>query len=178
MASAFRTVEVETLGEKHVGRFRLEGDTITTYYRGGARAAPLGGSSPDVIAKSLLLELVEEWRRILAERERLGRCSFDDWLAMDDDQRIAAQRTWNPYIGHNIHVPREAGRRLLAESPLPIVRVHVGIYHGGEYILNPELGPRHMRNAPAWLSQTFLGFRVGYCEHNPRIEWPADDDDD
>jgi hypothetical protein len=178
MTSEFREVEVEILGEKHAGRYRVDTDTIVAYYRGGARAAPAGGSSCEVVAKVLLLELAEDWRRILAERENLGRCSFDEWLALDDHQRFAAQRTWNPYIGHNRHIPREAGRRLLAESPLPIVRVRVGIYHGGEYILNPELWPKDMQGAPPWLSQTFLGFRAGYCEHNPKIEWPADDEDD
>jgi len=102
--------------------------------------------------------------------------TYDQWLALGPTERDAILRTWNPYAGENIHIPREAGRRYMQRSSLPIVAVHVGIYHGGEYILNPELWPKDRHKAPPWFSEEFEGFRIGFCEHDPRVKWEEGDE--
>lgn len=101
--------------------------------------------------------------------------TYDQWLAFSLQRRDELHCTWNVYQGENIHIPREAGRRLQRASTIPIVRVRVGIWHGGSYILNPEVASDHLDEAPPWLDQIFDGFRVGYIKHDPRV--PDEDDD-
>ena len=103
--------------------------------------------------------------------------TYEEWLALSPEERERAHCSWNPYSGENRHIPREAARRLKESSGLPIVAVRVGIYHGGEYILNPELWPKDFHLAPPWFAEEFDGFRLGYCEHNPSIQWEEEGPD-
>jgi hypothetical protein len=63
--------------------------------------------------------------------------TYERWLTLTAEEREPVVRTWNPYAGQNIQIPKEAGRRFMQRFALPIVNVRVGIYHMGEYILNP-----------------------------------------
>lgn len=88
--------------------------------------------------------------------------TYDEWLKLDADARWAELRTWNPYQGENIHVPEEAARRAAARSVLAVKRTSVGIYHGGEYILQLFVPESDLQNAPPFLETEFGGFRVAY----------------
>lgn len=103
------------------------------------------------------------------------RFTYDQWMTLTAEEREAVLRTWNPYAGENIHIPEEAGRRFMQSCTLPIVAVRVGIYHMGEYILNPTLQPKDFHLAPEWFSEEFEGFRVGFCEHSPDVQWEDED---
>ena len=63
----------------------------------------------------------------------------------------------------------------MEKSRLPIVKVRVGVFHMGEYILNPDLWPKGFHLAPDWFAEEFDGFRIGFCEHDPSIRWEDDD---
>jgi hypothetical protein len=113
------------------------------------------------------LHALQRWACEMTEKQ----FSYQEWLALNPAEREAVRRTWNVYSGENIHIPREAGRRLKERSPLPIQEIRIGIYHGGVYVLNPQLWAKDLKDAPPWLQQEFDGFPVGYCEHDPTTRW-------
>ena len=51
-------VDVEHQGRTHYGRFVVDGKIIRVIYEGQQKSAQLGGSSPDLLARIMLLELV------------------------------------------------------------------------------------------------------------------------
>jgi hypothetical protein len=93
--------------------------------------------------------------------------TYDEWLALSPDQQDKVRRTWNPYQHENIHIPREASRRFLAQCDLPCAGVDVGVYHGGIYIICAKIKLTKMSEAEIkalgnWRKQPFDGFPVMY----------------
>ena len=93
--------------------------------------------------------------------------TYPEWLALNSAERREVLATWNPYQHDNIHIPREAARRLRENCAYPCATIDVGVYHMGEYILSARLVTDQMTEAeiaavPEWLSSDFDGFRIGY----------------
>jgi hypothetical protein len=135
-------------------------------------SAPLDRCRPEVVAYALLLRLVREELKTAAGDALPAMhdtIDYDDWLVLTTRERHLVSRDWISNFGENIHLPKEAGRRFMQTSTLPIVKVRVGIYHLGIYILNPELWPKDFDRPPPWFGVEFDGFMVGFCRHDPKI---------
>lgn len=93
--------------------------------------------------------------------------TYSQWLSLSATERREELATWNPYQHDNVHIPREAARRLREKCTYPYAAVDVGVYHLGEYILSARLVTDQMTEeeiavVPEWLSTDFDGFRIGY----------------
>src|SRR5437867_345375 len=86
--------------------------------------------------------------------------TYDDWLALSDDQREAVRTNWNAYEREGVGFPYVAAGRLAIESETPVLDLRVGIYHGGEYVLHAYVANTAIPKLPKMLAQTFEGFRV------------------
>lgn len=96
--------------------------------------------------------------------------TYDQWLALTPEQRDWERATWNSNAGESIHIPEEALNRLRATSSLRIVGGTVGVFHMGEYILNPALAPEDVSKAPPFLTTEFDGFRVGFVAYDSQMD--------
>ena len=68
-------------------------------------------------------------------------------------------------------VPLIAGARLASSCEFPVSDAQVGIYHGGEYVLNITVSDEDHDKCPRALEQSFEGFRVIYLadDYLPRL---------
>jgi hypothetical protein len=171
-------IEVNVDGVRYAGTFVSTGDTVNVRGADGpSKSESIGQCRPEVVARALLLELVREHLKKVTKSPcppMLNTISYDTWLALTPSERVRVARDWISNLGENIHIPKEAGRRLRQSSPLPIVLVRVGIFHMGEYVLNPELRRADLVRAPAPMKEVFDGFFVQFTEHNPRLPWSPD----
>ena len=55
-------VSVEVAATKHQGTYVIDGKTITVWFHGRSKSTQLGGSTPEVLARLMLAELVREDR--------------------------------------------------------------------------------------------------------------------
>jgi hypothetical protein len=55
-------VSVEVAGTRHQGTYVIDGKTITVWFHGRSKTTQLGGSTPEVLARLILAELVRENR--------------------------------------------------------------------------------------------------------------------
>ena len=69
---------------------------------------------------------------------KLEEITFDQWIAMSEDEQARLESTWNPYAEGYWHGLRaEAQARFEKEfgTHAHVVEVHGGIYHGGMLII-------------------------------------------
>ena len=59
MSKIEQNIEVEISGVKYEGSYVVEGGVITVHYGERPSTTLFGGSSPDIIARTLLRELVQ-----------------------------------------------------------------------------------------------------------------------
>ena len=85
---------------------------------------------------------------------------YEDWLALDEEQREVVLMSWNAYEREGIGFPYIAAGRLALTSDTAILDVRVGTYHGGEYVLHAYVADAAVPNLPPMLQQSFEGFRV------------------
>lgn len=88
--------------------------------------------------------------------------SYDQWLTLSREARVALHHTWDAYTHEMFWVPLMAGARLASSCEVRVSDVQVGIYHGGEYVLNITVSEDDRRKCPRALEQCFEGFRVIY----------------
>ena len=62
MSEIEQNIEIENSGVKYEGSYTVDGDVITVDYGGRPSTTLVGGSSPDIIARTLLRELVRYTR--------------------------------------------------------------------------------------------------------------------
>jgi hypothetical protein len=86
--------------------------------------------------------------------------TYDEWLALTDQQRDEVLMAWNAYDREAVGFPYVAAGHLAIESTTPVLDVRVGTYHGGEYVLHAYVADAAVANLPKSLEQTFEGFRV------------------
>ena len=86
--------------------------------------------------------------------------TYEEWLALSDEQREATLFAWNAYEREGVGFPYTAAGRLAIASETPVLDVRVGTYHGGEYVLHAYVADSAVTNLPKMLQQTFEGFRV------------------
>lgn len=172
-------LKVDVDGVEHSGQYTFDGSTVNvSYLMGGTISYDVGACRPSVVAKVLLLELIREHLSATTDPGQvpmLKTITYEEWLTLTPTEQDLTSSKWISNLEENIHIPNEAAKRLQQNSKLPIVRVRVGKFHMGEYILNPELMPEDLEKAPKWFAEVFDGFRVGYCEYNPNIKWSNDD---
>jgi hypothetical protein len=58
-------VSVEIAGTTHQGTYVIDGKTITVWYHGRSKTTQLGSSTPEVLSRIILSELVREDRGAL-----------------------------------------------------------------------------------------------------------------
>jgi hypothetical protein len=61
------TVEID--GKTYSGSYDVSGRVVTTYFAGGRKATQVGGSRAELVAKSLLRELIREAKTRMAGRD-------------------------------------------------------------------------------------------------------------
>lgn len=89
--------------------------------------------------------------------------NYDEWLALNDDERDAVHRgQWNVYEREGYLIPITAAVRLASQCGLPVIDIAIGTFHGGEYVLHLTVPDEHIPNLPAMLEQQFEGFRVAW----------------
>ena len=88
--------------------------------------------------------------------------TYEDWLALNDLQRRSVAEKWNAYKGEGLGFAHVAAGRLAIASSIPVLHIRVGIYHGGEYILNLFVDDKVIATMPMRFEQNFEGFRVGW----------------
>ena len=88
--------------------------------------------------------------------------TYDEWLALSDEQREAVLTNWDAYEREGIGFAYTAAGRLAIASDTPVLDVRVGTYHGGEYLLHAYVDDAAVPNLPKMLEQTFEGFRVAW----------------
>ena len=88
--------------------------------------------------------------------------TYEEWLALNDEQREAVLNGWNPYVREGIGFAITAAGRLAISSETPVLDVRIGTYHGGEYLLHAYVDDAAVPNLPKMLEQTFEGFRVAW----------------
>lgn len=96
--------------------------------------------------------------------------SYDEWLSLTPEQREETKFRWCPYVGEGRAFPMMAAARLMM-SDTRIKSIVVGIYHGGEYILRPEVSNEDFKNyrpwGPPWEDiPVFEGFRVYWTKES------------
>lgn len=89
--------------------------------------------------------------------------TYDQWLAMNEDERDAVHFTqWDVYKRDGYVIAMTAAVRLAESCGQKVLHIEIGTYHGGEYLLHlyvpDEDGPR----LPPMLEQRFEGFRVAW----------------
>ena len=90
--------------------------------------------------------------------------SYEEWLALPDVDRQLQKRNWDAYEREGIGFAFIAGARLALSSEIKILDVHVGTYHGGEYVIHAIVSDGDFLKAPASLATSFEGFRVIYLK--------------
>ena len=55
-------VSVEVAGTTHQGTYVIDGKTITVWYHGRSKSTQLGSSTPEILSRIILSELVREDR--------------------------------------------------------------------------------------------------------------------
>lgn len=88
--------------------------------------------------------------------------TYEDWLALSDEQREAVAASWNAYEREGIGFAYAAAGRLAIASDTPVLDVRIGTYHGGEYLLHAYVDDAAVTKLPKLLEQTFEGFRVAW----------------
>jgi hypothetical protein len=88
--------------------------------------------------------------------------TFEEWLALSDDERNRLQTKWNPYGDGYWHAllaqAQEKFRQEFGRAP-HVVGIHGGIYHGGTLIIGVTLDlPYPIRSED--IPSRYLGFRV------------------
>ena len=86
--------------------------------------------------------------------------TFEEWLALADEQRDAVHKSWNVYDREGIGFAYTAGGRLAIASDTYVFDIQVGTYHGGVYVLHAYVADAAMQNLPKMLEQRFEGFHV------------------
>jgi hypothetical protein len=86
--------------------------------------------------------------------------TYEEWLALTDEQREAVLMSWNAYAREGIAFPYIAAGRLALVSETPVLDVRVGTYHCGEYLLHAYVADEAVASLPRMLEQKFEGFRV------------------
>ena len=87
--------------------------------------------------------------------------SYEQWLALTDDQRQEAHLyKWNVYARENIGFAYTAAGRFAISSTVRILDIRVGVYHGGEYILELCVADEEVNSLPARLASQSEGFRI------------------
>lgn len=86
--------------------------------------------------------------------------SYDDWLALSDQERFDAKMAWNDNEREMIGIPYTAAGRLAIQSTRRILDVNVGAYHGGEYLIHATVSDENYKDCPPMLSEEFEGFRI------------------
>jgi len=86
--------------------------------------------------------------------------SYDDWLALSDQERLDTKLGWDAYQRESIGFPYVAAGRLAIASDRKILDVSVGTYHGGEYLIHATVSDDVFRECPPMLSEEFEGFRI------------------
>jgi hypothetical protein len=86
--------------------------------------------------------------------------SYEEWLALSDEQRLEVQRAWNVYEREGYGFAVCAAGRLAICSPVKIFELEVGTWHGGENILHAYVTDEDHPKMPEPLQQRFEGFRV------------------
>ncbi len=95
--------------------------------------------------------------------------SYDEWLALSDDERDHIHfNQWNVYDRDGIVIAFTAATRLAAQSQVKIHDIGVGTYHGGEYTLMLCVSDEDHGSCPTSLEQKFEGFRVNW---QPISKW-------
>jgi hypothetical protein len=90
--------------------------------------------------------------------------TYEDWLALTAEQKEEVKSRWCAYTGEGRAIPMMAAARLMMSNSR-IRDIVVGIYHGGEYILNPTVSNEDFRSCHPWGPpwdevDVFEGFRV------------------
>lgn len=86
--------------------------------------------------------------------------SYEEWLALSDEERLSVQRAWNVYEREGYGFAVCAAGRLAIQSTVKIYELEVGTWHGGENILQPYVSDEDHAKMPEPLQQRFEGFRV------------------
>ena len=94
--------------------------------------------------------------------------TYDEWLSLGNEEREAVLMSWNGYEREGIGFPYIAAGRLALNSPIPVLDVCVGTYHGGEYVLHAYVDDAAVAGLPPMLQQSFEGFRVIWLPFSQR----------
>ncbi|GEM_PF-1595624 len=86
--------------------------------------------------------------------------TYEEWLSLTEEERELLKSRWDAYEGQSIGFPHTAGGRLAISSPIPVLEVRVGTYHGGEYVIHAYVADDALPSLPGKLEQSFEGFRV------------------
>jgi len=86
--------------------------------------------------------------------------TYEQWLELSNDERRNLMRDWNTYERENIGFPYIAAGRFALESSIKILDMRVGVYHGGEYVLEFCVQDDKLRVLAPRLASEFDGFRI------------------
>jgi hypothetical protein len=99
--------------------------------------------------------------------------NYAEWLALAPEGKEQIKRyVWNAYKWDGRCFAMMAAARLMMEDRR-IQDISVGVYHCGEYILNPTVSNLDFMTCPRWLEQVYEGFRVGWLKES--YEFNPDD---
>ncbi len=98
-----------------------------------------------------------------------GYKKFEEWLSLTDAHRSEVSQKWNVYDGEGLNLALMALARLVGATSYPVQAAHVGIYHGGVYLLHMTVSTGSSAGAEAAFVESHEGFPVIWF--SPRNEW-------
>ena len=86
--------------------------------------------------------------------------TYEQWLDLSDDERLETMHKWDTYQRENIGFPYTAAGRFAIITAIRILDMRVGVYHGGEYILEFCVEDEKLKYLAPRLASEFEGFRI------------------
>jgi len=86
--------------------------------------------------------------------------TYDEWLALTSDQRKEVHlHEWNVYLGDGRAIAVMAGAHLM-QSDSRVLDIQIGIWHCGEFVLQPTVSNDDFKIVANGPPQEFEGFRI------------------